>query len=605
MRNPMRNLCLVVIMGLAAVSYGQVFAEPVRPGSGALLLCHRTDNEDVPENTLESLEQAALLGCDVVEIDLRKTLDGEIVLNHDGFLERLTDGIGETERSYYDDLELRDAGAWMGQRFAHLHMALFEDALRLAKKRGVRLVLDIKTKGIGADVLMLVEREGMLERVQFGGEWADIKAIYPKAGGADGSIWVRPGVSAEEVKAIHAEGKAVIANFSANAYGMDLMSMKSAVAAGVDGINVDYPRLGADAVGRPVERTIATLQAEASAGEESARSEAILELSRYRGFPLQDEFERWLLDANDRISRAAALALVTARPRTPDAAFQAALRSGNPNARANAAWALGMLGADCSVLLPLLTDHDPKVLQEALMAIGRMSGMVSSQSLLPLLSHRDQTVRGAAAIALARHQPEAALTAVPAQLQQEVKAARVRYEDYERRGKPQLSPEEIAEITGYFRCEMKMVQAIAMLKSPVATQALEAEAFRPGEDFSQTNGLVAGFQLWDRIGYDALAARLAVRALEAASALVADRAEWMLIQSGPAVLPELRKALTANNPAVRRRAIRVVAWKGDHDSLGRLHEMLEIYPADAGLTSWAIGKITEITKASKSGEQGN
>jgi len=31
-----------------------------------------------------------------------------------------------------------------------------------------------------------------------------------------------------------------------------MMAMKAAVAAGVDGVNVDYPRLGADAVGRPV-----------------------------------------------------------------------------------------------------------------------------------------------------------------------------------------------------------------------------------------------------------------------------------------------------------------------------------------------------------------
>ena len=44
------------------------------------LLCHRTADEDVPENTLESLEQVALLGCNVVEIDLPRTLDGRIVL---------------------------------------------------------------------------------------------------------------------------------------------------------------------------------------------------------------------------------------------------------------------------------------------------------------------------------------------------------------------------------------------------------------------------------------------------------------------------------------------------------------------------------------------
>ena len=28
------------------------------------------------------------MGCDVIEVDVRRTLDGRFVLNHDGFLER-------------------------------------------------------------------------------------------------------------------------------------------------------------------------------------------------------------------------------------------------------------------------------------------------------------------------------------------------------------------------------------------------------------------------------------------------------------------------------------------------------------------------------------
>ena len=132
------------------------------PPGRVQLLCHRTANKDVPENTLESLEQAALLGCDVVEIDLRRTLDGKIVLNHDGILERLTDGIGETETSYYDDLRMRDAGSWMAERFEGMRIPLFEDALRLAREKDIRLILDMKDKGIGPDVLQLLQREGML-----------------------------------------------------------------------------------------------------------------------------------------------------------------------------------------------------------------------------------------------------------------------------------------------------------------------------------------------------------------------------------------------------------------------------------------------------------
>jgi glycerophosphoryl diester phosphodiesterase len=359
---------LLCVMGMSTAH-----AADLQPGQ-VQLLCHRTANEDVPENTLESLDEAALLGCDVVEIDVRRTLDGKIVLNHDGVLERLTDGIGDIETSYYDDLRMRDAGRWMNERFKGMQIPLFEDALRLAREDDIRLILDIKDKGIGSDILQLLQREGMLQRVRFGGEWADIKHLYPQAN-ESAPAWVQAGVTVEQVKAYHRAGKAVIANFSgANGHEMDLSGMKAAVAAGVDGINVDYPRLGADAVGRPVERKLAALIAQANAGESRIRTEAILELSRYRGFALQDQFCHWLHDPDDHVSRAAALALVMARPRPAAAVFAEALRSGNADTRANAVWALGVLRAPANLLLPLLEDRNPQVLQEALVALSQMPG---------------------------------------------------------------------------------------------------------------------------------------------------------------------------------------------------------------------------------------
>jgi hypothetical protein len=341
------------------------------PG-GVQLLCHRTANEDVPENTLESLEQAALLGCNVVEIDLRRTLDGKIVLNHDGMLERLTDGSGEVETSYYADLELREAGSWMGDRFTGMRIVLFEDALRLAQEQDVRLILDMKDKGMGADVLQILQRQAMVNRVQFNGEWADVKKLFPGATDAgDGTVWVEPGVTAEQVREYHRQGAAVVAEFSANAHELDLMGMKAAVGTGVDGINVDYPRLGADAVGRPVERKLEKLILNTNSGESDPRAAAILELSRYTGFPLERVYLQCLPDADDHVSHAAALALVTERPGPPVSALAEALQSGNADARANAAWALGMLGAPVGSLLPLLQDKDPHMLESALLALGR------------------------------------------------------------------------------------------------------------------------------------------------------------------------------------------------------------------------------------------
>jgi glycerophosphoryl diester phosphodiesterase len=570
-------------------------AGAVQPGR-VELLCHRTANEDVPENTLESLEQAALLGCNVVEIDLRRTLDGKIVLNHDGILERLTDGVGETEKTYYDDLRLRDAGSWMGERFSGMRMVLFEDALRTARKLDIRLILDIKTKGIGVDVLELLQREGMLERVQFNGEWEDVKKLHPSATNAgDGTVWVQPGVTAEQVKTSHGQGKAVVANFSANRHAMDLAAMKAAVAAGVDGINVDYPRLGADAVGRPVERKLNALEVKASAGESSARSAAIMELSRYRGFQLEGEFAHWLLDADDHVSRAAALALVTSQPRAPASVFSEALRSEYADARANAAWALGVIGAPASTLTQLLNDKDPQVLQQALLSISRVSGDVNAETLLPILSHGDVKVRGEAALALARHQPDVALKAIPVQLHLEMKAAVRLGDDYVRRGKPKLTQAETDEIMGYFQCQMKMVQAISMLKGAGAMQELEELAFRPGDDSAQFDSIVSAFQLWDRIGVDALPA---VQALRSADIQVQDRAEWMLVQGGLAVLPEVRKALGSESAVARERAIRIVAWQGDRDSLAALRAIQKADAADSILAAWAINKIESLHPAS-------
>ena len=535
------------------------------------LLCHRTANEDVPENTLESLKQAALLGCDVVEIDVRRTLDGKLVLNHDGVLERLTDGIGDTEGSYYDDLRLRDAGGWMGDRFRGMRIPLFEDALRLARDLNIRLILDIKDKAIGADILQVVRREGMLQRVRFGGEWSDVKQLYPRAN-ADAEVWMQPGVTAEQVMASHREGKVVIANFSANDHEMDLAGMKAAVAAGVDGINVDYPRLGADAVGRPVEQKMSALAAQANAGQSNSRVQAILDLAQYRGFRLQPEFARWLLDPDDHVSRAAAVGLVVVRPRTTPTVFAEALRSEHADARANAAWALGKLRAPASVLLPLLRDTDPHVLQETLAALAGMPGHVDARILLPLLSHPDPVVRGPAAIALAKHQPDVAAKALAARLDLEVNGVLALYAAWVSRGKNQLSADEIAKVMGYYRCQMKLVQAISMLDGRAAMRALEEQAFRPGEDFAQMNGVVAAFQLWDRIGGDP---RPAVQALAAQNVHVADKAEWMLIQAGPAVLPGVREALLSQNLEVRQRAIRIVAWQGDLGAMQTLRQMQE------------------------------
>jgi glycerophosphoryl diester phosphodiesterase len=556
------------------------------------LLCHRTANKDVPENTLESLEQAALLGCGEVEIDLRRTLDGKIILNHDGFLERLTDGTGEVETTFYEDLRMRDAGSWMGARFANMHIVLFEDALRLAREKNIHLVLDIKTKGIGVEVLRILDQEQMRQHVVFNGEWDDVKKLYPAATDAGaGRAWVQPGVSTEQVNDYHRQGKAVIANFSANDYQMDLFAMKNAVAAGVDGLNVDFPRLGADAVGRPVEETLRALEQRAENGTSESRTQAVFELARYSEFPLGLVFTRLLMDKDGAVSRAAALALVQARPRTKPTVFAEALKSSHPQVRANAAWALGALRASSSSLLLLLKDNDPAVLQETLTALAHMPGNVPRELLEPLLKNSNSIVRAGATVAMARHQPQAAETEVPNELAQEIARERAIFATHEKSGGGKFSQPEIDQIVALYRSQMEMLRALNMLSGPAATQSLETQAFGPTESYLQPNADVAAADLWDRAGAEAAGV---VHSLASADVAQADRAEWILIHSGADVLPQVRSELRNKNPGIRRRAMQVVAWQGDVASLADLRAIKAESGPDADVAAWAITKIESL-----------
>ena len=59
---------------------------PSRPA----IVSHRTNAGDCPENTLIGIEAAILDGCDAVEVDVRATRDGALVLLHDETLARVT-----------------------------------------------------------------------------------------------------------------------------------------------------------------------------------------------------------------------------------------------------------------------------------------------------------------------------------------------------------------------------------------------------------------------------------------------------------------------------------------------------------------------------------
>jgi len=76
-----------------------------------MVVAHRVDWLNVPENSIPAIQNCIEKGIDIVEIDVRKTKDGQLILMHDKTVNRTTDGNGViTEMTFADirKLHLRD-----------------------------------------------------------------------------------------------------------------------------------------------------------------------------------------------------------------------------------------------------------------------------------------------------------------------------------------------------------------------------------------------------------------------------------------------------------------------------------------------------------------
>src|SRR5437867_1535551 len=117
-----------------------------------LRIGHRGAAGYEPENTLLSIQRAIELGCDLVEVDVRRTKDGHLVLLHDERVDRTTNGKGAVAEMTLERLRKLDTGG--GQRIPTL-----QETLHLASGR-VGLILELKASGIGEQVCALVRQAG-------------------------------------------------------------------------------------------------------------------------------------------------------------------------------------------------------------------------------------------------------------------------------------------------------------------------------------------------------------------------------------------------------------------------------------------------------------
>ena len=68
------------------------------------VIAHRANHVHAPENSIQGIRDAIKVGADYVELDLRTTQDGEIVMMHDDTVDRTTDGHGRVRNLKFADI---------------------------------------------------------------------------------------------------------------------------------------------------------------------------------------------------------------------------------------------------------------------------------------------------------------------------------------------------------------------------------------------------------------------------------------------------------------------------------------------------------------------
>lgn len=127
-----------------------------------MVIAHRGDWRNAPENSLQALQNCIDMGVDMVEIDVRETKDGALVLMHDHDINRTTNGMGMVKNWTLDSLKTLRLLDGLGVMTSH-RIPTLEEALLLAKGK-IMVNLD-KSYGIFDKCYEIIEKTQTQEQV--------------------------------------------------------------------------------------------------------------------------------------------------------------------------------------------------------------------------------------------------------------------------------------------------------------------------------------------------------------------------------------------------------------------------------------------------------
>ncbi|WP_244209120.1 glycerophosphodiester phosphodiesterase [Paenibacillus ferrarius] len=133
------------------------------------VFAHRGSSLEAPENTMSAFQLAVDQQCDVIELDIHLTSDGQVIVCHDETLGRTTNQSGVIGELTLEEMKQADAGSWFSPVYTGEKIPLLQEVLeRIPARIGLNIELKQSYSGrIVEPLIKLLRENGRLADVLF------------------------------------------------------------------------------------------------------------------------------------------------------------------------------------------------------------------------------------------------------------------------------------------------------------------------------------------------------------------------------------------------------------------------------------------------------
>ena len=137
------------------------------------IIAHRGFSSQYPENTMLAFRKAVEAGCDGIELDVHLSKDGEVVVIHDEFVDRVTGGRkGLVKDMTAGELGRIDVSSGHPGSFGFNPIPTLREYFEFARTQDIFTNIELKNtiveyEGLEEKVIALIREYGLLDRVLF------------------------------------------------------------------------------------------------------------------------------------------------------------------------------------------------------------------------------------------------------------------------------------------------------------------------------------------------------------------------------------------------------------------------------------------------------